>query len=361
MGPGPGSKKWENVSIHLAVCFTRVVSLAALLVYSVPVNAAAEPGKDATRGLELICLTEQPAIVEGEIATVKAWVSTFDGQPVTTPIEFEWGVDAGRIEAQVAATLWNLSTVKVPLKAVRKVHATVTATSAGGSKQRCVVEVLIGKKYATTPDRGILRGESLLSAKRYLLPGDVEAPGYGLYSYLLFSAPPKDDEERARYLKTIEAYLLVLQDVDDYLRRHVRRRSLNVTYIPLKEMPAQGNSNAEWAANVLAAYDYAAAQILLNRVKQGHQRGPYLLSVLQPLSEPGEPAHLWEDLTGVVPELAWDWISFFTYLAAQQRSWNEDSLQRFALTLRNLIAVGGKVTPDLMKVLQEVIRFKPGE
>ena len=79
---------------------------------------------------------------------------------------------------------------------MRKVIATVKATRPGRSELRCAVEVFIGKKEAATPDRGPIRGESLLSARRYLLPGEVEAPGYGLYSYLLFSAPPKDAEER---------------------------------------------------------------------------------------------------------------------------------------------------------------------
>ena len=81
--------------------------------------------------------------------------------------------------------------------------------------------------------------------------------------------------------------------------------------------------------------------------------------MLKPLSESGEPAHLWEDLTGVVPDLAWNWIRFFTYLAAQERSWSEDSLQRFRFKLRNLIAVGGKVMPDVMKGLEKAIQFKP--
>ena len=333
------------------------VTLMALLTHSVAVIAAAN---DAASDVELICLAEQPAIVEGESATVQAWASTLEGRSISSPISFEWEVDAGRIEAQAAATRWDLSTVKVePQAARRRVTATVKATQPDRREVRCAVEVFIGKKEATIPDRGSTQGESLLSARHFLLPGKPEAPGYGLYSYLLFSAPPKDAEETARYLKTIEASLLVLQDVDDYLSRHVRPKSLNVTYIPLKEAPSSGKSTAEWAANVLAAYDYAAAQILLSRVQRTHQDGPYLLSVLAPLSEPGMPAHLWENLTGVVPELAWSWIKFFTYLAAQQRSWSDESLQRFGLQLHNLIAVGGKVTPITMKALETAIQFKP--
>ena len=78
-----------------------------------------------------------------------------------------------------------------------------------------------------------------------------------------------------------------------------------------------------------------------------------------PLSASGTQAHLWEDLSSVVPERAWDWVRFFTYLAAQQRSWSEESLKRFGLTLRNLVAVGGKVTPDVMEGLEKAIQFRP--
>jgi hypothetical protein len=266
-------------------------------------------------------------------------------------------VNAGRIEPQAGVTRWDLSTVRVAPQLVRKVIATVTATQPGRPDFRCAVEVFIDRKEAATIPTPEGR-EGLLSARRYLLPTEVEAPGFGLYSYLLFSAPPKDAEEKARYLKTIAACLGVLQEVDDYLSRHVAPSKLNATYIPVRRAPDPGKSDTEWADNVLVVYDYAGAQILLSKVRQAHQQGPYLLSVLTPLSEPGTPAHLWMDLTGVVPEMAWDWIKFFTYLAAQQRSWSEDSLRRFGLKLRNLVAVGGKVTPDVMKGLEKAIQFK---
>lgn len=346
-----------------------VWTLVALLVSNTPVNAANDPSKNPVMGAELICLTEQPAIRQGGDAKLRAWTSTSDGRPLNTQIDLVWEVDAGRIEAQTDFTLWDLSKVEVaPLKTL-KVIATVRAAPPGHNELRCAVEVIIGRRSAIE----ILLGEitavvgagagaaARLSARQYLLPGVAEDPGYGLYSYLLFSAPPKDTEENARYLKTIEAYLLVLQDVDSYLRLHVRPENLNATYIPLKQLPDAGNSNAERAANVLAAYDYAAAQILLSKVHSAYQHGPYLVSVLQPLSASGARAYLWEDLTGVVPELAWNWVRFFTYLAAQERTWSEESLQRFGLKLRNLVAVGGKVTPDGLKALEKAVQFRRKE
>lgn len=334
------------------------VMLIALLIRSTAVSAEALHGKHAASGIDLICLTEQPAIIEGQNATLRAWASTSDGRPVKAPLHFHWDVDAGRIADQGAMTQWDLSSVKVrPPGEVRKVTATVRTAAPGRSPASCTVQVLIGKKSATALTRGLEEWPSLISARHYLLRGEPEAPDYGLYSYLLFSAPPKDAEERQRYLKTIDACLLVLQDVDVYLSRHVRPRSLNITYIPVMTIPSHGKSRADWAVNVLNAYDYAEAQILLNNVRQDHEGGPYLVSVLTPLSQSDTQVHLWEDLTGVVPSLAWDWMRNFTYLAAQQRSWSQVSLRHFALTLRNLIAVAGKVAPMTAAALQQAIQY----
>jgi hypothetical protein len=160
-----------------------VFTLVALLVYQAPVNAADDPSKDAATGVELICLTEQPAIVEGESTTLKAWASTFDGRPITTPIKFEWEVNAGRVEAQAAAARWDLSTEKVSPQLVREVIATVKATQPNRSELRCEVKVFIGKKEATTPDRGTIRGEELISAKRYLLPKEASNNNLNIYAW----------------------------------------------------------------------------------------------------------------------------------------------------------------------------------
>ena len=203
-----------------------------LLVQSSLLDSAVRADQNTDGEVELICLAEQPAIVEGESVALQAWVSTAEGRPISQPIVFAWEVDAGRVEAQAATTKWDLSSVKVSPEPERRAVATVKVTTTGKGDLTCAVQVFIGQKAAALPDRGTVQAESLLSGRHYLLPGDLESPGYGLYSYLLFSSPPRTGEERDRYLKTIEACLLVLQDVDDFLRRHVRRRSLNATYIP---------------------------------------------------------------------------------------------------------------------------------
>jgi hypothetical protein len=308
--------------------------------------------------MEVICLNEQPAIVEGESATLKTWASTPDGQPINQPVTFQWQVTEGLITIQATEARWDLSRVKVePREGRKRLVATVRATAAGWDEAYCVVEVFIGKQEVVIPDRGTIRGEKLVSARRYLLPGESEEPGYGLYSYLLFSAPPMNHEEHARYVKMIEAYLLLLQDLDEYLGRHVRPSRLNATYIPLNKRPDPGRSNAEWAANVLAVYDYTTAELLLSQLDQSYLKGPYLVSVLKPLSRSDIALYLFEDFTGVVPELVAERVKFFKFLAAQERTWSEASLERFGHTLRNLVAVGAKVAPDVWQGLARIIRL----
>jgi hypothetical protein len=144
-------------------------------------------------------------------ARAQAWASTPDGQPINRRITFQWEVTEGRITTQAVEACWDLSSVKVePREGRKKFVAIVSATAPGWGEAHCAVEVFMGKQEAVIPDRGTIRGEKLSSARRYLLPGEPEEPGYGLYSYLLLSNAPMDNEEKDRYLKTIEAYLLLL-------------------------------------------------------------------------------------------------------------------------------------------------------
>ena len=335
--------------------------LAAALSKPLIVSAADDAVKDAANTMEVLCLTEQPAIIMGESARLRAWASTPDGKRIEQPIKFEWQVPEGFIQGEGADVRWDLSAVKIESNEWhKKLVATVNVTGPSLGEVRCPVEVFIGKREEVERERDPSDDRSgRISARIYLQPSDTEELGYGLYSYLLFSAPPKNKEEETRYLKTIES-LLALGDIEEFLKRHVRRSQLNATFIPVTKVPESGKSSAESAVKVLSVYDYYAAQILLNKLDKTYQRGPYLISVLKPLSGTAAPVHLFQDLTGVVPDLAWNCIEFFTYRAAQERSWKEESLRHFGLTLRNLIAVGGKVTPDVLSGLEKMIQFKRG-
>ncbi|MBX3329865.1 MAG: hypothetical protein KF722_05660 [Nitrospira sp.] len=334
-------------------CVWTVVGLwfIATLSYSSAVHAAENVRPDDTDGLELICLTEQPAIVEGDSVGLRAWGSRSDGQPIAQPITFEWQVTEGRIQGTGANVRWDLTAAPIkPTEQPKKIVAIVHATVPSLDTARCQVEIFIGIK-----SRG-----GLISARQFLLPNKAEKLNYGLYSYLLFSAPPKNLEEKARYLRILGSCLSIMQDIDDFLERQQPPGELNATYIPVTKVPKPGNSSAEWAENTLAAYDYAAAQILLSKLSTTYQDGPYLISVLKPLSKAGSPVpvHLFQDFTGVVPDHASNWVKHFTYLAAQQRSWQDQSLRQFHLKMRNLLAVAGIVTPELVNSVKTLVQIR---
>lgn len=315
--------------------------------------------------LDLVCLTDRPAIVEGESTSLQAWVMTQQGEPLTSPVSFSWKVSDGTVNGSGTDVRWNLSGVNLKADELhKKVTATVRTTSMGFGDTTCSVEVFIGKhvKGEDLQRKDETRG-GLRSARRYLLPNKTEESGFGLYSYLLFPVPPGNDEEKARYLKTLESCLRMMQGVEEHLARHRRPSELNATHIPVTAVPTYNKDLEKWAASVLDLYDYATAQKLLDRLDTTYRRGPYLISVVkQPLSNGATPAqlHVLQDFTGKVPELVSQFVDLFTYRAAQQRTWTEESLQSFRLNIRNLVAVAGKVGPGVANAVITLVQTKQG-
>lgn len=317
------------------------------------------------KGLDLVCLTDRPAIVEGESISLQAWATTQDGQPPTQAVSVVWHVSEGTIQGAGSEVRWNLSTVNIMSGELhKKVKADVKATSVSLGEATCSVEVFIGR-YVKEED---LRGKDetrggLRSARRYLLPNEKEESGFGLYSYLLFPVPPGSNEEKARYLKTLESCLRMMQGVEEHLARHRRPSELNATHIPVKDVPKYNKDLEKWAANVLDFYDYATAQKLLDKLDKTYRRGPYLISVIkQPLSN-GDTSirvHVLQDFTGKVPELVSQFVDFFTYRAAQQRAWTDESLQSLRLNVRNVVAVAGKVGPGVADAVIKFVSLKQG-
>jgi hypothetical protein len=221
-------------------------------------------------------------------------------------------------------------------------------------------EALLRQSFAISEET-LSGSRGLGSGRAFLVSTSSEPEGYGLYSYLLFDAPPRDEIERARYLKTLEAYLLILQPITE-LERFKLRSELNITLIPVKRelrLPAKldGSKVAVQAAEqVLSEYNYARAQVLVREL--GIDRlssGPYLIS-RAPAEAPAQ--RVYQDMTHVAPHLAWDWVRAFCWLATQERSWSATALERLSLNIRNAIALAaanvGPVKSELAKWIQVV-------
>jgi hypothetical protein len=311
--------------------------------------------------VDAICLTERPAIMEGETTNLHAWVLTRDGQSL--PIS--WQVSDGTVRGTGAERQWDLSSIRTqPGEPYKKVTATLRAAAMDLGDAGCAVEVFIAKKEPTGGEEaptGTRGGR--MTGRRYLLPEDTELSGYGLYSYLLLGEKPQNEEKTTRYLKTLEASLQIMNKLQA-LSRHVRPRQLNATYIPVTELPKGKEDDPDFAKRVLAVYDFARAQVLLNKFEKTYDQGPYLVSVKAPLSQETGPVsfQIFQNFTGVIPDLAARGVRNFEYLAAQERTWTEQSMRVLAFKSRNLIAVAGKETPKVAGSLKTMIQFiKLGE
>jgi hypothetical protein len=151
------------------------------------------------------------------------------------------------------------------------------------------------------------------------------------------------EANRARYEKVIEAYLLSIPHITDLERalerENVSRSVLNISYLPITERPPKDMiMSVEW---VLNHYDYASARVLLRRLPGDSRHGPYIISSFVPLSGitklPGK--YLYQDLSLVPPRIVQLWANEFLAQAAQERFWQERTIQHLALKLRTTIAV----------------------
>ena len=344
----------------------RMVAPALFLVLSLHCSLVLAQPAEPLPSLEVFCLTKRPAIEQGTTTSLQTWAVMSDGTPVAHPVSLTWMVSAGAVHGTGTEVAWDLSEVRLDTGELhRKVTATVTGAIPGAEPSTCTIDVFIGRPMEVSqgspddpePNTSDTRS-GLRSARHFLLPNESEKPGYGLYSYLLFPVRPRTNEEKARYLKTLEACKQAMEDVEDHLAHHRPPSHLNVTHIPVTKIPQHSQAAGEWAANVLAVYDYTMAQKLLDRLNPTYQQGPYLISVQNhPLSDATTSVQeiLLQDFTGKVPELAAQVLALFTYRAAQQRHWRDIALREFALSFRNLIAVAGKVTPTVADALFKLV------
>ena len=234
--------------------------------------------------------------------------------------------------------------------------------------------------------RGIIgnRPSKRVTASSFLVPLQEEAPGYGLYSYILFGSRPEalGSDRWRRYYEAILSFLTIPSA--DEMSSYLRPEALNITYLPIAcsahELPrdslqprafsfdkarlaahamehqADGRkfyghslSNVTTACTLVSNYDYPRAQKLLSALPETHMEGPYVISVAQPLGKtPTLPAeYLYQDLSSVPPELIGLWFREFMAQAQEQQFWKTRSKEQFVLRLRTAIGIVGQQIPDV--------------
>jgi hypothetical protein len=319
-----------------------------------PVDAQIAAGHNETANVVVVCTAERSVVYVGEMAFVRAWVTDADGRPVAGTPRFAWRAAKGEISGGERA-LWRLDDVTTPMVGGVAISvpiiASVDVDVAGHGAGRCELEILLTARPHAADLASMRQRSERLTARTLLLRGMTEPLEYGLHSYLLFSTRQKDDTERERYLKTIEAYIRVLVPLEDFLEQNVRASQLNVTMFPAAKsvsLPANLDDPSRArsvASDLLDVYDYARARVLLSDLGiHTIGGGPYLIS-RETGSTRVSGGRLLIDMTGVSPSLIWDWMTWFSWLSGQERSWSETTLKRLGLNLRNIIAVTEKITP----------------
>ena len=340
------ARAWSN-----RVRWGLLLSLATLIHAQAQMQGRVSDVKP--QALFVVCAPERVVVPAGDTVHVRAWATDSDGAPIGEPLRIHWSADAGSISGSDRA-LWRLDVD--PTSADDRWLKARVEVAADRGVGHCEVEIRVrGRSDPVPGDRDAYRRRSeLLSARAYLLRGRIEPTEYGLLSYLLFPAPPRDDAERTRYLKAIEAWLRVLVPTEDLLAQEVRASRINLTLIPLTvavtlpERFDDENAARSVAVDLLRAYDYARARELLSAFEMtGAGRGPFVVSRETRSSGPAQ-GRLLVDMTGVSPALIWDWMSFFSWIVAQERSWSDRALQKLGLNLRNVLAVTSVATPVVL-------------
>ncbi len=288
--------------------------------------------------LPVACAPEKPAIYKDESVVLRAWASA----PQAQTLRYTWTAKAGTINGQGNEVRWDFKGIPA---GIYKVDLKVEdGTSAGGS---CSLRVAViePERGAPAPGQGLVARES---ARTFLLKGQPESAGYGLYNYLLLGSSPTDST-RPRYLAVLQAHLRRILDVAK-LEEYVAHARLNITYLPL-ETAAPDSADAAW---YLDPYDYARARVLLDFLPGSRRDGIYLVSSLKPLSGGPNPPYLLQDFSTLPTEppdlISW-WMREFLNQAAQEQFWEPKTGERFVLRLRTTISVLAIGLPEVQKAV----------
>ena len=283
----------------------------------------------------MTCVPNRPTAHPGETITVQVWI---DGSPDIKDVQ--WAKPSvGTIKGTTPAE-WSFPDDDTSVSGE-------FATAQAFVKHQTLGKVECQLRVYLVPAPIITRGAkqpSILSGRTFLVDAEKEPEGYGLYTYILFGAPPRDDTERERYLKVLESYLLVVRPIEQ-IEQYRKKDEVNITLLPLLKEPvvlvknlSEAKEARELAIQLLDIYNYARAQaILADFGASTNSSGPYLASRRISAQSPGA-ARLFQDMSQVYPNLVRHWTETFLILATQESSWTDQTLQKLRLNMLNVIA-----------------------
>lgn len=291
-----------------------------------------------------------PGLLEpGETATITCNCTSPDGVPMTVG---NWSASAGTISGSGnSAELDTRGTGPGPLT------VSATCTDARGLTVSSYAQLQIVVPAAPPPPPPILE-----TGRDFLLPGDTEKAGYGLYSYLLWWDNPSQ-EDKDRFINVVSAFLRMpkiaavegtekVQSSTGTMTASVEsipKTNLNLAYLPVSIRPPEGVS-AKW---IVDHYDVVRARMLLRKLPRKYESGPYIVSTVRPLGAglSATDHYLFQNLSApvITPELADAWIRNFQDMATDKEFWKPPVMRDFALNLRSMVAELAQDIPSARK------------
>jgi hypothetical protein len=288
---------------------------------------------------DIVCSASVSVATPGEALTVRAFVP----DDLANSVSYVWSVTAGTISGSGPTINWKVA--NATSRNSETVFVAVRAES--GRRGVCAFQLMmLNREDVRAPETGI----GLLKS------GEKEAAGFGLYSYLLLAAKPRDND-RARYLQVLESALLLVPQLSALRHYFPQPQHLNSLYIPVVSAPPtnysklQSRKKAEW---LLDSYDYARARAILARVPGSTRNGPYLVSFSN--LDSATPAIV-QDLSLATTELADIWVREFITIAGQEHSWTVQTVRNVALRVRTVLAIAGKDLPNAKSAAKDWIQF----
>lgn len=254
---------------------------------------------------------------------------------------YAWSATRGRVMGDGASVRWLLNSGSniLGIDSIR-----VVVAKNGRRVGQCSARIRL------IPHAGT-RGPQDLTGRALLVRGSAESPGFGRYSYILFSATPRNTDVEL-YRQIVGEYLRSVPKLNDLLDALGEsdpnaRAKLNAAYLPIVQPLSPGT--ADTASAILSGYDYARARAILSALPGQHAGGPYLVSSRRALTtaQGVTQGYLVYDLASVPPSLVVPWVHQFLNDAAQQQDGGGWDARRSVLRLRTLLANIGRGVPEV--------------
>jgi len=306
----------------------------------------------------LTCISSSPIVRPGGTVEIFVWVASATGEPLASKIVPRWSTASGSIYEKGGRFFWHLEGATLG-----EHTATVSIEIPFGSSSEGILKLIVSDDTGLTTPSDERGQKERIAGRSFLLPDKKEDSGYGLYSYVLFAAPP-NIKQKERYLKVLEVFFEKILPISE-LNLHFLRSELNVFYIPIKKYPPETLNPNKLASFVLENFDYARAKHFLANLpaaqKVNLMDGLYFVSSKLPLSVPAIGPSLVQELHPNVPEhLVWEWTRYFMLVTSQQHSWGEIALVELRLKMRIVVANLAVGLPEVQKSLNSWIRLTQG-